>query len=111
MCNFFSFVSDGTGKVFYANVELRKTIMEEPDSHSMLAKEWRGESVAEVAARMTAAADEIAAHHPQGRVMLVSHGLAVSTLYCQANQIPLTQVYQYIPENAVPLTVKWKSAA
>lgn len=70
-----------------------------------------GESVAEVAARMAAAADEIAAFHPQGRVLLVSHGLAVATLYCQANQIPLTRVYHYIPENAAPMTVEWEPDA
>ena len=66
-----------------------------------------GESVAEVAVRMAAAVDDIAALHPQGRILLVSHGLAVSTLYCQANGIPLTQVYQFIPDNAVPLSVTW----
>lgn len=68
-----------------------------------------GESVAEVAARMRAAADEIAAQHPGGRILLVSHGLAVSTLYCQANNISLTQVYHYIPENAVPMQIVWKT--
>lgn len=67
-----------------------------------------GESVAEVAARMAAAADEIAGLFPTGRVMLVSHGLAVSTLFCQANDIPLTEVYHHIPDNAVPLQIYWK---
>lgn len=67
------------------------------------------ETVAEVAARMRAAADDIAARHPGGRILLVSHGLAVSTLYCQANGISLTQVYHYIPENAVPMHIEWKT--
>lgn len=68
------------------------------------------ETVAEVAERMRAVADEIAARHPGGRILLVSHGLAVSTLFCQANQISLTEVYKHIPDNAVPLHVKWKAA-
>jgi broad specificity phosphatase PhoE len=66
-----------------------------------------GESVAEVAERMVQAANEIARRHTGGRILLVSHGLAVSSLYCQANDIPLTQVYQYIPDNAVPLQIDW----
>ncbi len=66
-----------------------------------------GESVAEVAERMATAASEIARQYPDGKVMLVSHGLAVSTLFCQANDIPLTQVYHYIPDNAVPLQIRW----
>jgi len=66
------------------------------------------ETVAEVAARMSAAADEIASRHLGGRILLVSHGLAVSTLYCQANQISLAEVYHHIPDNAVPLQVAWE---
>lgn len=66
-----------------------------------------GESVAEVSARMSEAANEKARQYPEGRILFVSHGLAVSTLHCRANHIPLNQVYQYIPENAVPLRVHW----
>jgi broad specificity phosphatase PhoE len=68
-----------------------------------------GESVAEVAARMSEAADEILHNHPEGKVLLISHGLAVSTLYCLANGISLTQVYRYIPENATPMVIFWNS--
>ena len=70
-----------------------------------------GESVNEVAARMAAAINSIAALYPTGRVLLVSHGLAVATLYCLANAIPLASVHSYIPENATPLVVQWPPAA
>jgi len=66
-----------------------------------------GESIAEVAERMTSAVTEITALYPAGRILLVSHGLAVSTLYCLANDIPLNQVYQYIPDNTAPLSITW----
>ena len=65
------------------------------------------ETVAEVAARMRAAADEIAARHSGERILLVSHGLAVATLYCHANQISLAEVYHHIPDNAVPMQIVW----
>ena len=66
-----------------------------------------GESVAEVAARMKLTADRIAAEHPGGRVLVVTHGLALATLLCQARHIPLQQVYQQIPENTVVEVINW----
>lgn len=66
-----------------------------------------GESVAEVAARMKLAADCIAAEHPGGRVLVVTHGLALATLLCQARRIPLQQVYQQIPDNTVVEVINW----
>ncbi|KAF0110405.1 MAG: putative phosphoglycerate mutase [Chloroflexi bacterium] len=67
-----------------------------------------GESVSEVAARMAQVANEIQQKHPAGKVLIISHGLAVSTLYCQAAGISLTQVYHHIPDNAVPMIITWK---
>jgi broad specificity phosphatase PhoE len=66
-----------------------------------------GESVVEVANRMSAAADTIIQHYPTGKVLLVSHGLAVAALYCVANSISLTKVHAYIPENATPMVIQW----
>jgi broad specificity phosphatase PhoE len=66
-----------------------------------------GESVAEVAARLKLAADGIAAAHPGGKVLVVTHGLAMATLVCQARRIPLQQVYQQIPDNTVVAVINW----
>lgn len=66
-----------------------------------------GETVGEVARRMASAADAISARYPDAKVLLVSHGLAVATLYCLANQIPLQQVHDYIPDNATPMVIHW----
>jgi len=65
------------------------------------------ETVAEVAARMRNAADEIAVRHTNGNILIVSHGLAVATLFCQANQISLAEVYHHIPDNAIPFKIVW----
>ena len=66
-----------------------------------------GESVAEVAARLKLAADQVAAAYPVGRVLVVTHGLALATLVCQACNIPLQQVYQQIPDNTVVVVIDW----
>jgi broad specificity phosphatase PhoE len=56
---------------------------------------------------MSAAADLISARYPKKKVLLVSHGLAVATLFCLANKLPLTDVHTYIPENATHLVIQW----
>lgn len=70
-----------------------------------------GESVAEVAERLTLAADDIARAHPGQVVLVFSHGLAGATLYCQSAGIPLERVYNHIPENGGILVVQWTPAA
>jgi alpha-ribazole phosphatase len=66
-----------------------------------------GESVGEVARRVWAAADDIAAAHPSGSVLVVSHGLALATLIAKGRSIPLEQVYSLIPDNAKLSMVAW----
>jgi broad specificity phosphatase PhoE len=66
-----------------------------------------GESVTEVTARMSEAADDIARQYPGGRVLIVSHGLALATLVCTARKIPLSQVYSHILNNAEPEIITW----
>jgi broad specificity phosphatase PhoE len=66
-----------------------------------------GESVLEVSQRMAQAADDIARAVPGGPVLVVSHGLALATLYCQARGIDLGQVYTYIAENTEAAVIEW----
>jgi broad specificity phosphatase PhoE len=67
-----------------------------------------GETIGEVAARMAAAADDISRQFPGGVVLVVSHGLALSTLFCQATGLPFDDVFQIHPDNAHPLRICWK---
>jgi broad specificity phosphatase PhoE len=66
-----------------------------------------GESVAEVAARMHAAAEAISAAYPNQRVLVFTHGLALATLYCQAAEISLEDVYHHIPHNGQTTIIDW----
>jgi len=66
-----------------------------------------GESVLEVSQRLAAAADDIARAYPVGPVLVVSHGLALASLYCQANRIPLREAYNYISDNTQAVIIHW----
>ncbi len=70
-----------------------------------------GESVAEVAARVAQAIDDVALAYPGGRVIIVSHALALATLLCRANGLPLREVYAHLPHNAHPEVVEWPPVA
>ncbi len=61
-----------------------------------------GETVREVAERVRAGLEEIAAAHPGERVLVVSHGLAIATQICQARGLSLSQVHDNILDNAEP---------
>jgi len=64
-----------------------------------------GESVAEVANRMLTVSREVSRKYPDARVLLVTHGMSCASLYCAVNNIPLSEVHDYIPENATPLII------
>ncbi|MBN2256230.1 MAG: alpha-ribazole phosphatase [Anaerolineaceae bacterium] len=66
-----------------------------------------GETVAEVARRVHAALNDIATHHANDPVMVVSHGLAIATALCKINGIPIGQAYTLIPDNADPIWAVW----
>ncbi len=66
-----------------------------------------GESVTEVAARVWAAADDMAHAHPAGLIVVVSHGLSLATLVCRARGLPLGQAYSVIPPHARPEVIEW----
>jgi broad specificity phosphatase PhoE len=66
-----------------------------------------GESVAQVAARTSSFADEISILYPSGRVLIVTHGMALATLVCRANGVPLTEAHKIVPENALPVEITW----
>jgi broad specificity phosphatase PhoE len=66
-----------------------------------------GETVQEVAERVYEALDEISRDHPDGPVLIISHGLAIATVVCRMRGIPIGQAYSVIPENAEPVWVEW----
>ncbi len=76
-----------------------------PDRDPVGSRAPGGESLAEVAGRMVEAVREIASQYPDCKVLLVTHGMACACLYCATQGIPLTDVHDYIPENATPVVI------
>lgn len=70
-----------------------------------------GESVQDVAARLWPAVDELAARHPHDTLILVSHGLALATILCRAQGLPLVCARDLIPDNAQPHCIVWDASA
>lgn len=66
-----------------------------------------GESVAEVAARVRDCIDEIACLGNHEPVIVVSHGLALATILCQARPFPMETVYSHIQGNATAEVIQW----
>ena len=68
-----------------------------------------GESVAQVAERTTSFANDVSQLYPLGKVLVVTHGMALATLYCRANGLPLTDAHNRIPDNAIPVEISWEA--
>lgn len=66
-----------------------------------------GETVGEVAERVYTALDDIADIYPVGQVLICSHGLALATVLCKVQNVPIGQAYTMIPENTEPIWVNW----
>lgn len=70
-----------------------------------------GETVGEVFQRVKAALDDLAGEYPGGKVLIVSHGLALATVLCSVNGISIGQAYQHIPENSTPVWITWSNSS
>ena len=66
-----------------------------------------GEFTLQVAERVRAAADDIAAAHPGETVLLVSHGVALACLIALATGKGLQGVYSMLPHNTHPVLIQW----
>jgi alpha-ribazole phosphatase len=61
-----------------------------------------GETVGQLRQRVLDILKEILRQHPQGRVALVSHGLALALLKVHVGGHPIETVWDHIPHNAQP---------
>lgn len=59
-----------------------------------------GETVGEVKQRVLAALDDIVNEHPDGRVLIASHGLALAIIKAHVADRPIEEVWDLIPANA-----------
>ena len=61
-----------------------------------------GETVGDVRQRVLEATREIIAYHTDASVVIVSHGLVLALIEIQASGLPITAVWDHIPDNANP---------
>ena len=66
-----------------------------------------GESPCEVAVRVLAALREITQKYPQDSILIVSHGVSLSVIICSAENYPMAEIYEHIPDNARPHCLIW----
>lgn len=66
-----------------------------------------GETVRQLAKRIIEVTDEICEDHPNGAVLIVAHGMCLSTLYCLANEIDLDTVFDHGFRNLELRQVDW----
>ncbi len=66
-----------------------------------------GESVFALAQRTKEFADEVSQRLPSGNLLIVTHGLALATLICHSERIPLLEAYHLVPDNAQPVHITW----
>jgi broad specificity phosphatase PhoE len=67
-----------------------------------------GESIHELADRVLAAIEDIAAHYPGQRVGVVAHELPIAIIITHAEGITLDQLRRYIPPNAAWHEIEWR---
>lgn len=66
-----------------------------------------GQSMASLAQQMFAALDDIAAAHPDSRVVVISHEIPLALAICAAQGLPLQDMWQHIMNNCESTTVHW----
>jgi broad specificity phosphatase PhoE len=74
--------------------------LDEFRAHPSSARVPGGESVPEVQRRVMQALSDIVRAHPDGRVAVVSHGLALAAIKVTLSGLPLDTVWNHEPENA-----------
>jgi len=67
-----------------------------------------GETIGEVTTRVQACVEDVVQERPNSSVLIVSHGLALATIICKVEGIPVGQTYDHIPDNAAPVWVDWE---
>ena len=63
----------------------------------------------DVVERVRAVLDEIAELHPEGTVLVATHGFTMAVAVCLALNIDLNTVFEQIPGNAEFTRVEWTS--